>query len=157
MQSAYIQDNDLEEIIQLNVRGIVFETEKRHLLEFEDSALNAMFSGRWDNQAIDGQVLMDRDPLIFRYLLGYLQQEDKDVYPTFTDPDLKLKVQEEFDFYDIPWEDFKMLDSKIVNTDELKKWTYINLTDKKVPKLIYRGSRDGFRASDFHRNCDGKA
>ena len=29
------------------------------------------------------------------------------------------------------------------------------LTNKKITKLLYRGSRDGFKSSDFHSKCDG--
>ena len=62
---------------------------------------------------------------------------------------------QEFDYYNIPWIDYKSLDSYIVDTDELKKWTYDTLTSQEVPKLIYRGTRDGFKADDFHYHCDG--
>ena len=30
------------------------------------------------------------------------------------------------------------------------------LPSASVPKLLYRASRDGWNASDFHRTCDGK-
>ena len=29
------------------------------------------------------------------------------------------------------------------------------LTGKKIKTLLYRGSKDGFKASDFHSKCDG--
>jgi len=29
------------------------------------------------------------------------------------------------------------------------------LTNKKIKKLLYRASKDGFKSSDFHRKCDG--
>jgi hypothetical protein len=40
---------------------------------------------------------------------------------------------DEFEYYNVPWVDYKMLDSYIINTDELKKWSYNVLTDEKVP------------------------
>ena len=32
----------------------------------------------------------------------------------------------------------------------------VDLNGKKFEGLLYRGSRDGFRVSDFHRLCDNK-
>ena len=55
---------------------------------------------------------------------------------------------------------FVALDSLILNDNE--KNILINLLNESKIKirnkidLIYRGSRDGWRASDFHKNCDNK-
>src|ERR1700761_845598 len=50
----------------------------------------------------------------------------------------------------------KFSDSLIVDFEQrkqLQKWYF---EGKKEPVLLYRGSRDGFGASDFHKKCDEK-
>jgi len=78
-------------------------------------------------------IELDRDPAIFRYLLGYLQSENKDYCPQLKDQALRQLVIDEFDYYLIPWVEYKRLDSYIVNTDDLKKWAYNELTSETVP------------------------
>ena len=73
----------------MDVDGVFFEVEKPQLLFFENSALAAMFSGRWDesNETKDGRVVITgRDPNIFKYVVEFLQNGHK--YPCIEDEKL---------------------------------------------------------------------
>ena len=52
---------------------------------------------------------------------------------------------------------FLNMDSKIVDTNQLRQ-ELVDLCklDGKQFQLIYRASRDGFKAKSFHTKCDGK-
>ena len=81
----------------MDVNGVFFEVEKSQLLFFEDSALAAMFSGRWDesNEIKDGRVVIaGRDPQIFKYVVEFLQNGHK--YPNVEDEKLAEAIDEEF-------------------------------------------------------------
>jgi len=45
--------------------------------------------------------------------------------------------------------------SSMVENENITEWL-ASAGKKKEPKLLYRASRDGWGASDFHRMCDGK-
>ncbi|EFC36767.1 predicted protein [Naegleria gruberi] len=58
---------------------------------------------------------------------------------------------------DIPW--FNLLSSSvIVNSCDIAIGCelYSNTKSKSIPQLLYRGSRDGFKAEHFHSKCDNQ-
>ncbi len=66
--------------------------------------------------------------------------------------ELKLKsYKEEIIIRREEWKDKNVLINKEEEIIEKVK----ELTNKKITKLIYRGSKDGFKASTFHSKCDG--
>jgi K+ channel tetramerisation domain./TLD. len=63
------------DIIVLNVRGEEMFARRDTLTLIQDSRLEALFSGRWENQLLrdeQGRVFMDVDPGAFRRILEYL-------------------------------------------------------------------------------------
>lgn len=63
------------DIIVLNVRGEEMFARRDTLTLVQDSRLEALFSGRWENQLLrdeQGRVFMDVDPGAFRRILEYL-------------------------------------------------------------------------------------
>ena len=63
------------DIIRLNVRGTEFFARRDTLTVMKGSRLEAVFSGRWENQLLrdeSGRVFMDVDPSIFKRILDYL-------------------------------------------------------------------------------------
>lgn len=63
-------------ILELNVGGEIVAAKRGILTQAEDSLLEAMFSGRWD-QSLDrdasGRIFIDYSPAVFRVLLSYLR------------------------------------------------------------------------------------
>eukprot|EP01124_Arcella_intermedia_P015170 TRINITY_DN21693_c0_g1_i1.p1 TRINITY_DN21693_c0_g1~~TRINITY_DN21693_c0_g1_i1.p1 ORF type:complete len:472 (-),score=112.61 TRINITY_DN21693_c0_g1_i1:36-1451(-) len=88
----------LSDIIWLNVRGEVFATTRNTLCSLEDSMLAVMFSGR-HHLKIDsnGHYVIDRDPVLFRYILQYLRNGRLD-YPK----ELENEIMTEFDYFCVP-------------------------------------------------------
>ena len=125
--------------------------------------LDAMFSGRFDSKpAEDGSYFIDRDGTHFRYILNYLRTGQL-VVPE--DKIVRRELLTEAEFYQVqgiidelkayPFQDSSILFSEQRQT--LTKWLKKKLTSASCTyTLIYRGSRDGWGASNFHSRCDRK-
>ena len=125
--------------------------------------LHAMFSGRFDTKpGEDGSYFIDRDGTHFRHILNYLRT-GKLVLPD--DKVVRKELLSEAEFYQIdgildelkakPFKDSEILSSEQRETlvDWLKD-SRESLSDDYV--LLYRASRDGWSASNFHSFCDNK-
>ena len=125
--------------------------------------LHAMFSGRFDTTpGEDGSYFIDRDGTHFRHILNYLRT-GKLVLPD--DKVVRKELLNEAEFYQIdgildelkanPFKDSAILSSEQRETlvDWLKD-TRESLGDDYV--LLYRASRNGWAASNFHSCCDNK-
>ena len=129
--------------------------------------LHAMFSGRFDTKpSEDGSYFIDRDGTHFRHILNYLRTGQLIV------PEEKIFRKEllaEAEFYQIegiineltarPFKNSVLLSSDQCQT--LMNWlketrALSNTTDNLFFGLIYRASRDGWTATDFHSFCDYK-
>ncbi|RMX48524.1 hypothetical protein pdam_00008499 [Pocillopora damicornis] len=146
-------------MLKLNVGGHFFSTS----LATMSSMLHAMFSGRFDTKpGEDGSYFIDRDGTHFRHILNYLRT-GKLVLPD--DKVVRKELLSEAEFYQIdgildelkakPFKDSAVLSSEERETlvDWLKD-TRESLGDDYV--LLYRASRDGWSASNFHSCCDNK-
>ena len=128
--------------------------------------LHAMFSGRFDTKAAeDGSYFIDRDGTHFRYILNYLRTGQL-IVPK--DEIIRKELLAEAEFYQVEGM-IKALtartfqDSVILSSDQFR--TLMNwlkdtgaITDITMAsdKLLYRASRDGWAASNFHSCCDNK-
>ncbi len=131
------------------------------------SMLHAMFSGRFDTKpSEDGSYFIDRDGTHFRYFLSYLRTGQL-IVPE--DKIVRKELLAKAEFYQVegiiktltrklqprPFED-----SVIISLDQRKaliNWlketrALTNASDK----LLYRASRDGWTAANFHSCCDNK-
>ena len=129
------------------------------------SMLHAMFSGRFDTKpSEDGSYFIDRDGTHFRYILNYLRTgqlivpQDKTVFK---------ELLAEAEFYqvegiinDLRAGSFK--DSSLLTSDQcqiLMNWlkdTWALKEANLFPSLLYRASRNGWAASNFHTRCDNR-
>ena len=125
--------------------------------------LHAMFSGRFDTKpGEDGSYFIDRDGTHFRYILNYLRT-GKLLLPE--DKVVRKELLTEAEFYQIegilnamkarPFKDSVILSSEQRQTliDWLKE-TLESASDDYV--LLYRASRNGWTAANFHSCCDSK-
>ena len=124
-----------------------------------------MFSGRFDTKpSEDGSYFIDRDGTHFRYILNYLRTGE------LVAPENKIVRREllaEAKFYQVEGilNELRVIafkDSVILSSDQcqtLMNWLKEARAFKNAisSSLLYRASRDGWSASDFHSCCDNKA
>jgi len=96
-------DVKLSDIIRLNVRGTEMFARRDTLTVVKSSRLEALFSGRWENQLLhddQGRVFMDVNADVFKKILEYLYMikisEDGDAPPV---PDVDESMKDMFDSY----------------------------------------------------------
>ncbi|KAL9951609.1 hypothetical protein ACROYT_G044304 [Oculina patagonica] len=153
-------------MLKLNVGGHLFSTSLETLTKDPGSMLHAMFSGRFDTKpSEDGSYFIDRDGTHFRYILNYLRTGEL-LVPE--DKFVRRELLAEAEFYqvegiinDLRAGSFK--NSLILSSDQcqtLMGWlnNTLALTSRNLmfPYLIYRTSRHGSNASNFHFYCDNK-
>ena len=125
--------------------------------------LHAMFSGRFDTKANeDGSYFIDRDGTHFRYILNYLRTGQL-VVPE--DNTVRRELLTEAEFYQVQGiiDELKarlFKDSMVLSSDQqqtLIKWLKETLTSASFDyALVYRASRNGWAAANFHSFCDNK-
>lgn len=90
-----------KKIFKLNISGITvgFELSKDLLCKIKGSHLEAMFSGRHRlNVNEQGQVVLDRDPILFKYIIDFLRfNHMKTIF--VKDEKMKTDLQQEFDYW----------------------------------------------------------
>ena len=126
--------------------------------------LHAMFSGRFDTKpSEDGSYFIDRDGTHFRYILNYLRTGQL-IVPK--DEIIREELLAEAEFYQVEGI-IKALtarllqDSVILSSEQcrtLMNWLEETgaITETVSGNLLYRASRDGWGASNFHSCCDNK-
>ena len=99
-------DIKLSDIIRLNERGTEMFARRDTLTVVKSSRLEALFSGRWENQLLrddHGRVFMDVDPNSFKKILDYMYMvkisEDGDVPMSEVDESMKDMVDSYLDFF----------------------------------------------------------
>ncbi|XP_020624754.1 BTB/POZ domain-containing protein KCTD4-like [Orbicella faveolata] len=150
-------------MLKLNVGGHLFSTSLSTLNKDPGSMLHAMFSGRFDtNASEDGSYFIDRDGTHFRYILNYLRTGQL-LVPE--DNIVRRELLTEAEFYQVegiinelkarPFKDSVILSSDQQQT--LIKWLKETLTSASCDyALIFRASRNGWTAANFHSCCDNK-
>ena len=87
------------EMIKLNVGGIVYQTTRSTLCKYPDSMLGAMFNGCHTMVLDENECcFIDRDGELFRYILNFLRSSRLSLPSNFQDTD---QLTEEADFYQI--------------------------------------------------------
>ena len=137
------------------------------IISIPGSMLHAMFSGRFDTKpSEDGSYFIDRDGTHFRYILNYLRTGQ-----LIVPKDELIRIREELlaeaEFYQVEGiikalttepQPSAFKDSVILSSEQcqtLMKWMKETQAFTNT-NLLYRASRDGWAASNFHSCCDNK-
>ncbi|XP_067896427.1 putative potassium channel regulatory protein [Heterodontus francisci] len=101
------------EVVILNVGGMKFTTYAATLKRYQDSKLaRVLEGGDPDFRVVNGQLFVDRDGSLFRYVLDFLRTRQIALPPEFSDYD---RLVREADFYHLP----TLVD--LLNQDRLKQ------------------------------------
>ena len=148
--------------VKLNVGGHHFTTSLQTLTKDPNSMLAAMFSGKFEMKpAEDGAFFIDRDGTHFRFILNYLRNGEL-ILP---DGAAFLKeLEAEAKFYQIQGilEELKPkapknFEESVILTNEEHRTKLIGwLPQYNKWHLLFRASRDSFKALAFHAKCDDK-
>ena len=148
--------------VKLNVGGHHFTTSLQTLTKDPNSMLAAMFSGKFEMKpAEDGAFFIDRDGTHFRFILNYLRNGEL-ILP---DGAAFLKeLEAEAKFYQIQGilEELKPkapknFEESVILTNEEHRTKLIGwLPQYNKWHLLFRASRDSFKALAFHAKCDNK-
>lgn len=93
-----------EEIIRLNVGGVLFTTLRSTLCSVPGSMLEAMFSGRFGSPSTrdeTGAYFLDRDPTYFSFVLSYLRdpRNRPSIRPGHNSSCSRLAILREFEYF----------------------------------------------------------
>ncbi|KAL9956030.1 hypothetical protein ACROYT_G037447 [Oculina patagonica] len=129
--------------LKLNVGGQMFSTSLETMKKDPGSMLHAMFSGRFDTEAAeDGCYFIDRDgttlPLLTEAEFYRVEGIQVELNPPFRESSIMSSDQRQTL---IKW-------LRVDNTLSLS--ALLNCT------LLYRATRDGWAATNFHPRCDNK-
>ena len=99
MYTCRTMEKQQNQIIRLNVGGVIHTTTRTTLCTYPESMLGAMFSGDFGaNVDENGHYFIDRDGEIFKHVLNFLRSNRITLPEDFTEWDLLLS---EADFYQI--------------------------------------------------------
>ena len=174
--SKKVENFHFPSTVKLNVGGHIFETSLQTLTRgAPNSMLAAMFSGKFDlKPAEDGAFFIDRDGTHFRFILNFLRTgtltlpEDATVFEEVMKEANFYQIQELVDALERPYDPTQSPilglkvaelfgESMIVITEEHR-----NALREFLPSgcenwhLLFRASRHGFKAQNFHSRCDYK-
>lgn len=91
--------NSLKDPVSLNVGGEIYTTTLDTLTRCRDSMLGAMFTGQIPTLRDNcGNIFIDRDGKVFRYILNYLRSGSLDLPDCFSELTL---LRREADFFQI--------------------------------------------------------
>uniref|UniRef100_A0A6U3TM16 TLDc domain-containing protein n=1 Tax=Ditylum brightwellii TaxID=49249 RepID=A0A6U3TM16_9STRA len=101
-----VDENDL---LQINVSGKIISVARGVLTQVKGSMLEAMFSGRWENQLMqheDGFIFLDVNSTCFQAIVDYLvavkySSEKKVTYPTHSNQGMDRILQTMMKYYGI--------------------------------------------------------
>ena len=87
----------IDDIVELNVSGVTdgFTVTKSLMQSFPGSYLDAMFSGNFPLQKVNGKVFINRDPVIFRLIIQYLRNN---IHPKKLDEQTKEQYEIEMEY-----------------------------------------------------------
>jgi hypothetical protein len=97
--NTYSNSNSLSDPVSLNVGGEIYTTTLDTLTRYQDSMLGAMFTGQISTlRDKQGNVFIDRDGKVFRYILNFLRSSSLDLPEGFSEMRL---LRREADFFQI--------------------------------------------------------
>ena len=163
---------ELDEILSLNINGVIFCTRRSTLCSIKGSVLESQFSARWATRDVDrdeeGNIFVEGSPYIFSQIIKWLRLkqltsflgDDQIFVPR---PIVKTEEKTAFwnkaNYYGLSGVmRGNMLEAVSPLLEQCSRGTFCLLSwlpPIESATLIYSASRDGSTAADFHRQCSG--
>ena len=126
----FINKNDIQQVINLNVGGKDFVVGRETLTSINNSLLALQFSGSQQLLKTDEgtKIFLDRDPEVFTHIVTYLRS-GRQFLPINANEDMKKKVQIEIKYWQLD-KGLKEVDS-LQHSDAEKIQTMLS----SIPKL----------------------
>ncbi|KAL7551469.1 hypothetical protein ACHAWF_016770 [Thalassiosira exigua] len=157
-------DDDV--IVEINAGGKIVSAKRSTLTQLKGTRFDALFSGRWEKKLqrdSNGRIFLDVNPTCFQAIVDCFHElaissEDDPPSPPSVDEDYMKTIRHQFELFGL-LKKTEMPESKIVETIEeadcLHGWLDQDNLDGAFT-LLYRSSRDGLSAADFHSKCDNQ-
>ena len=159
------------DLIEINAGGKVIAAKRGTLTQLKGTRLESLFSGRWDKKLqrdSNGRIFLDVNPLCFQALVDYLNE--RTISSEHNPPELPSIDDEYQNILRHQLELFGLVDEILLPSVELPNSAIVKEYDHHERihewlredgsdgdfQLLYRSSRDGLSASNFHSNCDSK-
>jgi hypothetical protein len=171
--------NDIEnKTIRLNVGGMIYQLLKTTLLKKIKIPLtndyypnhNLYLLVKENDNLKNQTIFINRSPKYFDIILTFFRCEIYEFLQFFHFSNTnKYEILKESEFYNLiglknliilnlknAFLEIKFIHSNILTNDQFNfLFNFCRFEDSSKFKLIYRGSKNGFSASEFHKNCDG--
>mmetsp|Transcript_43337 Transcript_43337/g.77884 ORF Transcript_43337/g.77884 Transcript_43337/m.77884 type:complete len:825 (+) Transcript_43337:202-2676(+) len=154
-----------DDLIEINAGGKIIAAKRSTLTHLKGTRLEALFSGCWDKKLLrdgDGRVFLDVNSEAFQSIVDYLNEiaisspDNPPQHPT-ADCENQYIIDQLLELFTM--EQLNGIDSNIVKTYAhialLHDWLGEDGSDGDFD-LLYRSTRDGQSALDFHSRCDNK-
>eukprot|EP00579_Thalassiosira_antarctica_P009335 CAMPEP_0201910044 /NCGR_PEP_ID=MMETSP0903-20130614/1566_1 /ASSEMBLY_ACC=CAM_ASM_000552 /TAXON_ID=420261 /ORGANISM="Thalassiosira antarctica, Strain CCMP982" /LENGTH=597 /DNA_ID=CAMNT_0048444633 /DNA_START=61 /DNA_END=1854 /DNA_ORIENTATION=- len=145
------------DVVEVNAGGKIIAARRATLTQLKGSRLEALFNGRWDKKLqrdSSGRIFLDVNPMGFEAIVDYLNEMS--ISSEDNPPDLPSVGEEHRHVLGHQLELFGLCN--IVRKDHftvLHDWLKEDGSDGEL-SLLYRRSRDGLTAEEFHSKCDDK-
>jgi hypothetical protein len=161
-------DVSADDFIEINAGGKVIAVKRATLTQTQlhGSRLEALFSGRWDKKLgrdSSGRIFLDVNSDCFQAIVDYMNElaissdDDPPELPT-VDDELQHILAHQMNLFGLTFNEH-LPESNIIkqcsDAKILHGWLEEDGSNGEL-KLLYRSSRDGLTAQDFHSRCNNK-
>jgi len=156
---------DSSDVLDINAGGKIISVTRGTLTHLQGTPLAGLFSGRWDDRLkMDGtgSMFLDVNPEFFQSIIDYLNESkisppDAPPDPPVIDEDDKVVFERLLEIFGMK-NVYHPYSTTLTDPSHTKALRGFLLEDGEYGELelLYRGSRDGFGAEDFHGKCDNK-
>mmetsp|Transcript_21002 Transcript_21002/g.41908 ORF Transcript_21002/g.41908 Transcript_21002/m.41908 type:complete len:592 (+) Transcript_21002:58-1833(+) len=159
-----ITDVSDDDLIEVNAGGKIISARRGVLTQRKGTRFEALFSGRWEKKLQrdnSSRIFLDVNPKAFRAIVDWLHEsaissEDDKIQPPTVDAEFEGILKHYMQLF---FAQLTNIDSKIIRSAKeaeiIHNWLNEDNSDGEL-HLLYRSSRDGLSAEEFHHTCDKK-
>ena len=159
-----ITDVSDDDLIEVNAGGKIISARRGVLTQRKGTRFEALFSGRWEKKLQrdnSSRIFLNVNPKAFRAIVDWLHEsaissEDDKIQPPTVDAEFEGILKHYMQLF---FAQLTNIDSKIIRSAKevniIHNWLSEDNSNGEL-HLLYRSSRDGLSAGEFHNSCDNK-